>query len=93
MFAIVFELDWIATVPPTLRLANLTFGERDAPILFGWITAGHQIGAATAAFGAGLVREQTGTYLPAFMTAGALAIGAAIVLAAGRPFRTGTVAR
>jgi predicted MFS family arabinose efflux permease len=80
-FAIFYGLDWIATVPPTVKLANLAFGERDAPILFGWIVAGHQLGAATAAFGAGLVREQTGSYLPAFVAAGALAVGAAAVLA------------
>jgi MFS family permease len=81
IFAIFYGLDWIATVPPTVKLSNLQFGERDAPIMFGWIMAGHQLGAATAAFGAGLIREQTGTYLPAFVAAGALAVAAAIVLA------------
>jgi MFS family permease len=81
VFAIFYGLDWIATVPPTVKLANLAFGERDAPILFGWIMAGHQLGAAAAAFGAGLVREATGTYLPAFVAAGAFAVVAAVVIA------------
>jgi predicted MFS family arabinose efflux permease len=84
-FAIFYGLDWIATVPPTVKLANLSFGERDAPILFGWIMAGHQLGAATAAFGAGLVREQTGSYLPAFVVAGALAVAASLVIARSGP--------
>ncbi len=60
IFAVFYGLDWIATVPPTVRLANEAFGERDAPIVFGWIAAGHQLGAATAAFGAGLVRASRG---------------------------------
>ena len=49
IFAIFFGLDWIATVPPTLRLTTEAFGERDASIVFGWIVAGHQLGAASAA--------------------------------------------
>ncbi len=84
VFAIFYGLDWIATVPPTLKLSNMAFGERDAPILFGWIMAGHQLGAATAAFGAGVIREQTGTYMPAFVVAGVLAVVAAAVIARTR---------
>ena len=80
-FAILYGLDWIATVPPTVKLANMSFGEREAPILFGWIMTGHQLGAATAAFGAGVIREQAGSYLPAFVLAGGFAVLAAIVLA------------
>lgn len=80
VFAIFYGLDWIATVPPTVMLANQSFGERDAPIIFGWVLVAHQIGAAVAAFGAGLIRQQTGTYSPAFIIAGALAIVAAIVI-------------
>src|SRR5262249_13758973 len=53
VFAVFYGLDWIATVPPTLRLATEAFGERDAPVIFGWIAAGHQVGAASAAFFAG----------------------------------------
>jgi predicted MFS family arabinose efflux permease len=82
VFAVFYGLDWIATVPPTVKLANRYFGERDAPIVFGWITVGHQAGAAVAAFGAGVIREQYGSYLPAFVISGALALVASIVVIA-----------
>ena len=84
VFAVFYGLDWIATVPPTLKLANQAFGEREAPIVFGWIQTGHQMGAAVAAFGAGVIREQTGSYLPAFLAAGALGVIAAGVLVVSR---------
>ena len=51
-----YGLDWIATVPPTVRLTAQRFGPERANLVFGWIFAGHQLGAATAAFGAGLSR-------------------------------------
>ncbi|HMH64491.1 MAG TPA: MFS transporter, partial [Rhizomicrobium sp.] len=53
LFAVFYGLDWIATVPPTLAIANRAFGLKKAPVLFGWISASHQIGAASAAFFAG----------------------------------------
>jgi len=65
-------------VPPTVRLATDIFGERDGPIVFGWIAVGHQAGAATAAIGAGLLRASQGRYLEAFLLAGMTALGAAI---------------
>jgi len=80
VFAIFYGLDWIATVPPTVKLTNMSFGERDAPIIFGWIMVGHQIGAATAAFGAGVIREETGSYLPAFLIAGGFGVAASILI-------------
>jgi MFS family permease len=79
-FAIFYGLDWIATVPPTVKLASQTFGERDAPIIFGWVFVGHQLGAATAAFGAGLVRTQLGSYDPAFFVAGVFGVAAAVAV-------------
>jgi predicted MFS family arabinose efflux permease len=88
VFAVFYGLDWIATVPPTVKLANMSFGERDAPIIFGWVMVGHQLGAATAAFGAGVIREETGTYLPAFLIAGVFAVLASILIGA-----TGLVGR
>ena len=78
LFAVFYGLDWIATVPPTIRLATDIFGERDGPIVFGWIAVGHQAGAATAAISAGLLRASQGRYLEAFLIAGVTAIGAAI---------------
>jgi sugar phosphate permease len=80
IFATFYGLDWIATVPPTVRLAQDAFGERDAPILFGWIAAGHQLGAATAAFGAGLLRSETESYLPAFVGAGVACVLIALTM-------------
>lgn len=79
IFAIFFGLDWIATVPPTLRLTTEAFGERDAPIVFGWIVAGHQLGAASAAWMGGYVRESTGSYQWAFVIAGATGLIAAVI--------------
>ena len=79
LFAVLYGLDWIATVPPTLAIANRTFGTAKAPILFGWISASHQVGAASAAFLAGASRTATGSYLQAFVVAGAVAIAAAFL--------------
>ena len=80
LFAMFYGLDWIATVPPTVRLAAQTFGREKAGIVFGWIFAGHQIGAAFAAFGAGYTRTTLLTYVPAYMTAGALCLIAALMI-------------
>jgi len=86
LFAMFYGLDWIATVPPTVRLTAQRFGPERANLVFGWIFAGHQLGAGTAAFGAGLSRTMLQTYLPAFFVAGALCIVASlIVLAISRP--------
>lgn len=80
VFAIFYGLDWIATVPPTVRLTAERFGRERANLVFGWIFAGHQLGAASAAFGAGLSRTALQTYLPAFATAGALCLLAAVLV-------------
>ena len=58
IFAVFYGLDWIATVPPTVKIAADRFGPEKAGLVFGWIFAGHQLGAATAAFGAGLSRTE-----------------------------------
>jgi MFS family permease len=88
LFAMFYGLDWIATVPPTVRLTAQRFGAERANLVFGWVFAGHQLGAATAAFGAGLSRTLLATYLPAFFVAGALCVIAAlIVLAISRPVK------
>lgn len=79
IFAIFFGLDWIATVPPTLRLTTEAFGERDAGIVFGWIVAGHQLGAASAAWMAGAIREAQGSYLMAFVISGITGLIAAVI--------------
>jgi MFS family permease len=79
VFAVWYGLDWIATVPPTLRLATDAFGPERAPIMFGWIAAGHQVGAALTAFGAGWIRTNLGDYHLAFWSAGALCLLAAVL--------------
>jgi predicted MFS family arabinose efflux permease len=79
LFAVFYGLDWIATVPPTLAIANRAFGLKKAPILFGWISASHQVGAAAAAFFAGVSRTATGSYLDSFVTAGFVAVFAAFL--------------
>ena len=79
LFAMFYGLDWIATVPPTVRLTAQRFGPERANLVFGWIFAGHQLGAACAAFGAGLSRTVLASYLPAFFIAGALCVVAALV--------------
>ena len=85
VFAVFYGLDWIATVPPTVKLTGEVFGREQAGIVFGWIVAAHQVGAATAAYAAGAARTAFGSYSPAFLAAGALcAIAALIVLPVGR---------
>jgi predicted MFS family arabinose efflux permease len=85
LFAVFYGLDWLATVPPTLRLTTDIFGKAEAPIVFGWILTGHQIGAAVAAFGAGYLRTSLETYLQAFVLAGiACVLTAVLVLWIGR---------
>ena len=80
VFAVFYGLDWIATVPPTVRLTTEAVGVRDAPIAFGWIVASHQIGAGVGALGAGLIRSSLTTYTPAWVAAGAICIVAAVVV-------------
>lgn len=78
-FAVFYGLDWIATVPPTVKLCADHFGER-ANIVFGWVFAGHQLGAATIALSAGVVRTELGSYNAAFIAAGLLCIAAAMLV-------------
>jgi MFS family permease len=88
-FAILFGLDYIATVPPTVALAADRFGRHNVGIVYGWIFAAHMVGAAIAAWAAGIVRESVGDYAAAFVAAGWLAIVAGFAaLAIGRPKAT-----
>ncbi|MBW8881843.1 MAG: MFS transporter, partial [Asticcacaulis sp.] len=88
-FAVFYGLDWIATVPPTLKLTAEKFGKEKAGIVFGWVFCGHQLGAASIAFTAGYIRTTYATYLPAFIIAGSLCLLAAfLVLTLVRPKAT-----
>jgi len=83
-FAVFYGLDWVATVPPTVRLTAERFGAEKANLTFGWIFTAHQLGAATAAFGAGFSRSDFATYLPALYIAGvACLVAAALALTIG----------
>ena len=77
IFAMFYGLDWVATIPPTVKLAAQEFGKEKAGMIFGWVFAAHQLGAATAAYGAGLTRTLLLTYNPALFAAGAACLIAA----------------
>ena len=78
LFIVIYGLDWVATVPPTAALCREAFGERGT-IVFGWVFAAHQIGAAVAALGAGVVRDTFGTYTYAWWAGAALCAMAAVL--------------
>jgi len=77
-FAIFYGLDWVATVPPTVRLTSESFGRENTGVVYGWISASHQLGASMAAFGAGTIRTMTGDYRMAFWIAGAFCVAAGL---------------
>ena len=85
LFVVFYGLDWVATVPPTVRLAADIFGKQRVGMVFGWISVSHQLGAASIAFGAGALRTWFGDYQIAFMTSGLLClIAAGLVVRIGR---------
>jgi sugar phosphate permease len=84
-FAVLYGLDWIATVPPTVRLCADAFGRENTGVIYGWIGAAHQIGASLAALGAGSVRTATGDYGLAFTTAATLCLIASAAFLLPKP--------
>jgi sugar phosphate permease len=80
LFAVFYGLDWVATVPPTVKIAGMSFEKKRVPMIFGWVFAGHQLGGATAAYGAGLSRTVLASYSPALYVAGAACIVAAVAI-------------
>ena len=92
IFAVFYGLDWIATVPPTVRLTTNLFGKQDAPIIFGWLLAGHQLGAGVTAFEAGVLRTLLGAYfVPVLISGGLCLVAAMLVLRIGRGRAGGAV--
>lgn len=88
LFVVFYGLDWVATVPPTIALCAGVAGPERAAVIFGWVFAAHQLGAASAAYAAGLTRTSLGTYSPAFLTAAVLcAAAAALAWSVGRSRR------
>ena len=81
-FVVLYGLDWVATVPPTVALCRQCFGVERAGVVFGWVFASHMIGAGISAWFAGAVRESTGSYDPAWWIAGGLCLVAAVASAA-----------
>jgi predicted MFS family arabinose efflux permease len=77
LFIVFYGLDWVATVPPTITITTETFGLRDGPIVYGWVFTAHQLGGATVATAAGVIRTATGGYEWAFLGSGLLCLGAA----------------
>jgi sugar phosphate permease len=80
LFAVFYGLDWIATVPPTVRLIGTTFGREKSGIVYGWVFAAHQVGASAAAYFAGLMRADLGSYLEAFIVSGLICMSAAVMV-------------
>jgi MFS family permease len=77
-FVVIYGLDWVATVPPTVALCRELFGA-SGTVVFGWVFASHQIGAAVASVAAGVTRDRTGTYTAAWLGAALLCVVAAVI--------------
>ena len=90
VFAVFYGLDWIATVPPTVKLTTEAFGRENTGVVYGWIGASHQMGASMAAFGAGAIRTGLGDYQLAFHIAGVLCLiaGASFVVVGRQSLRS-----
>jgi MFS family permease len=86
VFIVFYGLDWVATVPPTARLTADLFGKEQMGVVYGWIFASHQLGAATAAFGAGVLRTWLGNYQVTFLIGGLFCL-----VAAGMVIRIGNM--
>ena len=77
-FMVFYGLDWVATVPPTIALCLAHFGRDRGPLVYGWVFAGHQVGGALAAWGAGVLHDTTGSYRISFVLAGVACLVAAV---------------
>ncbi|WP_258006633.1 MFS transporter [Arthrobacter sp. AFG20] len=80
VFVVIYGLDWVATVPPTAAICRQVFGA-DGSVVFGWVFAAHQLGAAAAALAAGAIRDATGHYTYAWFGAAAMCSIAAVISA------------
>jgi predicted MFS family arabinose efflux permease len=89
-FIVFYGLDWVATIPPTMALCRELFGAA-APVVFGWVFASHQVGAAAMALGAGIVRDELGAYDAAWYVGGALCVVAGLLSLLVRARRTAPV--
>jgi MFS family permease len=87
IWAVFFGLDFVATVPPTVKLSAQHFGATKAPIVVGWVFASHQLGGAMAAFAAGVTRATWASYMPAFLAIGLTCLLATLAMFAVRDIR------
>ncbi|MFJ4435151.1 MFS transporter [Streptomyces sp. NPDC088923] len=83
LFIVFYGLDWVATVPPTVALCREHYGE-DSAIVFGWVLAAHQLGAALVAWLGGVARDTFGSYDVVWLASGGLCAGAALMVLALR---------
>lgn len=88
LFVVFYGLDWVATVPPTVRLTADIFGKQNAGRVFAWIFVAHQLGAASVSYAAGIMHDWFGDYRAAFLTSGAICL-----LAASMAIRIGRTPR
>ncbi len=77
IFSVIYGLDWIATVPPTVNLTAQRFGRASLGTLYGWIFCSHMIGAGIAAQAGGFFRDLLGDYHLIFLSAAVLGLVAA----------------
>jgi sugar phosphate permease len=87
LFAMFFGLDFVATVPPTVKLTAQHFGPVKAPIVFGWAFAAHQLGGAVSAYASGVSRDAWASYLPAYLAIGLICLLASMAVFAVRDIR------
>jgi MFS family permease len=87
IWAVFFGLDFVATVPPTVKLSAQHFGATKAPIVVGWVFASHQLGGAMAAFAAGVTRATWASYMPVFLAIGLICLLATLAMFAVRDIR------
>lgn len=89
---VLFGLDWVATVPPTVTLCREIYGPDTGAVIFGWVFAAHMVGAAVSAAVTGWIRVSAGDYAIAWWSAGGLALVAALACLAIPRFRVGAAA-
>lgn len=80
LFSVFYGLDWIASVPPTVRLLSRVVGAEKTGIMVAWITVIHQVGSAAAAYLGGVMRSAFGTYFEAFVFSGLLLLAASVMV-------------
>lgn len=88
IFAVFYGLDWIATVPPTVKLATIHFGKERGAVIYGWVLAAHQVGSGVAAYLAGYLYEVQHSYTMTFISAGILCFVATLFVLSARTKKT-----